>query len=154
MKKIVSIIVPILICFLAAFFAQHLQEDALISWYPYLTKSPLTPPNMIFPIAWSLLYLCMGISIGLFIISKKSPRKYFIELFILQLFLNFTWSVCFFYLQNPLLGLINIILLDLFVIYYTIKMYSVHKISSILFFPYVLWIVFATYLNLYIFLYN
>ncbi|WP_165021027.1 TspO/MBR family protein [Dysgonomonas sp. ZJ279] len=154
MRNILIILIPIIICFLVGCASQNFQEDSMVSWYPYLCKSPLTPHNIVFPVAWSLLYLLMGLSIGLFVISDKAQKKYFILLFALQLFFNFTWSIAFFYLENPLLGLINIILLDFLIIYYAIKMYPVSKISSILFFPYILWVGFATYLNLYIFLYN
>ena len=71
-----------------------------------------------------------------------------------QLLLNFTWSIYFFYFQNPFLGFIDILLLDIFVIYYMMKSYSIKKMSSLLFIPYILWLLLATYLNGYIMLYN
>jgi tryptophan-rich sensory protein len=64
------------------------------------------------------------------------------------------WSISFFYLQNPLLGLINIILLEGVIIYYAVKTYREFRVSSILFIPYILWVWFATYLNLYILMNN
>jgi tryptophan-rich sensory protein len=69
-------------------------------------------------------------------------------------FFNFTWSIGFFYFQNPLIGFLNIILLDIFVINYTLKSYPVNKVSSLLFIPYLIWLLFATYLNGYILMYN
>lgn len=154
MKKIVYIIIPIIICFLIGYSAQLFQSEAIENWYPILNKSVLNPPNIAFPIAWSILYLFMGLSIGLIIISDSHRKKFFISIFAIQLFLNFMWSISFFYLQNPLLGLINIILLEGVIIYYAVKTYREFRVSSILFIPYILWVWFATYLNLYILMNN
>lgn len=154
MRKVLSFVIPVAVCFLVGLTASYFQSDAIKNWYPTLIKPALTPPNIVFPIAWSIIYLCMGISIGLIINSMTAPKRYFIRAFVFQLFFNFTWSIGFFYLENPLIGFINILLLDIFVINYTLKSYPVNKASSILFFPYVVWLLFATYLNGYILLYN
>lgn len=154
MRKTVSILFPILICFIVGLTASYLQQDAIESWYPLLNKPSLTPPNIAFPIAWSTIYLCIGISIGLIYLSDSKMKKKLIELFSLQLFFNFAWSFLFFYLQNPLLGFIDILLLDIFVTIYAVKSYPENKASSILFWPYMIWIYFATYLNGYILLNN
>ncbi len=154
MKKTMSILIPIVICTLVGFAANYFQRDAIEIWYPFLNKPSLTPPNFVFPIVWSIIYLCMGISIGLIYLSDSKKKLGLIELFCIQLTLNFAWSIFFFYLQNPLLGLIDIILLDICVTVYAIKSYPERKVSSILFWPYLIWIYFATYLNGYILLYN
>lgn len=154
MKKVLVIFIPILICFGVGLTASYFQMDAIQNWYPYLNKPVLTPPNAVFPIAWSILYLCMGVSVGLILLVRNESKKILIVLFLMQLFFNFAWSFFFFYLHNPLLGLIDIILLDGIVIVYIIKSYSIKKISSYLFIPYVLWILFATYLNTYILINN
>lgn len=154
MRKVLSIIIPILVCFLVGLTASYFQADAIKNWYPTLIKPALTPPNIVFPIAWSIIYLCMGISIGLIINSAIEQKRFFVKAFIMQLFFNFTWSIGFFYFQNPLIGFINILLLDIFVINYTLKSYPVNRASSILFIPYVAWLLFATYLNGYILMYN
>lgn len=154
MKKTLVIIGCILLCFLVGFIASRIQSGSISEWYPTLNKPSLIPPNSVFPIAWSILYVFMGLSIGL-IINKKVPQEtYFVKLFGIQLLLNFLWSISFFYMRNPLLGLINIILLLSIIIYYAVKSYPVSKISSILFIPYICWVAFATYLNLYILLNN
>lgn len=74
MKKALSFIIPVAVCFLVGFTASQFQADAIANWYPYLNKPSLTPPNIVFPIAWNILYLCMGISVG-FIINSKDCRK-------------------------------------------------------------------------------
>lgn len=153
MKRISGFLIPVIICFLVGVSASFIQSDSIEHWYPFLKKPSLTPPNIVFPIAWSILYLCMGVSIG-FIINSQSPKKkYFMGLFAAQLFLNFMWSILFFYFRNPLWGLIDILALDVVIINYAIKTYKEFRISSLLFFPYIAWVTFATYLNLYI-LYN
>lgn len=154
MKKALSIIIPVLICFGVGMTASFFQQDAIENWYPLLNKPALTPPNIVFPIAWSILYVCMGVSIGLIIASDSSRKSFFIKLFAVQLVLNFLWSMLFFYMQNPLLGLIDILLLDIVLAIYIYKTFDKFKASSILFMPYLLWVLFATYLNLYILLYN
>lgn len=154
MKKVLNIITPVLICFLVGFTASYFQSDSISTWYPQLNKPFLTPPNIIFPIAWSIIYLLIGISIGLILNSNSKEKKALTTVFAIQLFFNFTWSILFFYMQNPLLGFINIIVLDILVIYYIAKSKPVYKISAYLFVPYLLWILFATYLNGYVLLYN
>lgn len=154
MRKAAAIIIPILICFFVGLTASYFQADAIKTWYPSLNKPDLTPPNIVFPIAWSIIYLCMGISIGLIYLSNSMMKKGLIKLFCIQLFFNFAWSILFFYLQDPLLGLIDILALDICVTMYAVRSYPVRKASSYLFLPYIIWIYFATYLNGYILLYN
>ena len=74
MKKTPYYLIPVLVCFLLGFIAGRIQSDAIENWYPLLDKPALTPPNIAFPIAWSVIYLCIGISAGL-ILSGDSPRK-------------------------------------------------------------------------------
>ena len=64
MRKALNIIIPILVCFLVGLSASYFQADAIKNWYPTLIKPAVTPPNIVFPIAWSIIYVCMGLSIG------------------------------------------------------------------------------------------
>ena len=134
--------------------ASYFQSEAILNWYPTLDKPSLTPPDMAFPIAWSLIYLCMGISIGLIWHMWTIRRQMIIRLFGFQLLFNFTWSIFFFYLRSPLLGFANILVLDVLVVYYMIESYPVKKSSAYLFVPYLLWLILATYLNGYILMCN
>ena len=70
MKKSIIIIFSIAVCLLIGITASYLQSDSISTWYPLLEKSPLSPPNMVFPIVWSILYVLMGISIGLILIGN------------------------------------------------------------------------------------
>ena len=62
MKKIAAYLIPVLACFAVGISASFFQASSIAEWYPTLTKPTLTPPNIVFPIAWSVLYLCMGLS--------------------------------------------------------------------------------------------
>lgn len=154
MKKILTMTMPALACLLVGLIASLFQEQALISWYPSLIKPPLVPPDVVFPVVWSIIYVLMGISISLIILSDSRFKGFLITVFISQLLINFSWSIGFFFMQKPLLGFIDIILLDFLVAYYVIKTYPINKISALLFIPYLVWILFATYLNGYIVIYN
>ncbi|WP_106828683.1 TspO/MBR family protein [Parabacteroides pacaensis] len=154
MRKILSIFLPILICFSVGLTASYFQSEAINLWYPHLNKPALTPPNVVFPIAWSIIYLCMGTSIGLILFSPTKEKVALTWLFAIQLFFNFAWSILFFYFRNPLWGFMDILVLDILVTLYTFKSYPVKKVSGWLFLPYLLWIYYATYLNGYILLNN
>lgn len=156
MKKILQIIIPVFICLLGSFIISRLQLDSIANWYPTLDKSSLTPPAIVFPIVWGVLYVFMGISIGVVLNTNASvsKKRFLVGLFSLQLFLNFAWCILFFCYQNPLFGLIDILLLEVVILFYAVKSYSVSKISSWLFIPYIIWIMLATYLNFYILLHN
>ena len=154
MKTYLSIIAVVLTCLIMGYSSSLFQVESMHTWYPYINKSPLTPPNIAFPIAWTILYIMMGISVGL-IMNSSTPKKFVcIKVFIIQFVLNLLWSIFFFYFRNPLMGFIDILLLDLFVIIYIAKCAKTFTVSSMLFIPYLLWLLFATYLNGYILIYN
>ena len=111
MKRIIPILIAILICFSVGCTASYFQSESILNWYPALEKPSCTPPDIAFPIAWSFIYLCMGISIGLIWHIWTIRRQMIIRLFGFQLLFNFTWSIFFFYFRSPLLGFANILVL-------------------------------------------
>lgn len=117
-------------------------------WYYNLTKPPLAPPDWIFPPVWSTLYFSMLVALLLYLFKPSQNKKSGYIYFIAQLILNFLWTPTFFYLQNIVLALIVIILLDIFVILTIKSFYKISKISGLILIPYLLWILFATYLNI------
>lgn len=150
MKKAWAYILPTLLCFIAGGVAAILQNPAMYEWYPFLIKPALTPPDVAFPIAWGIIYLLMGISAGL-ILTSCSPRRHAVMgLWYAQLLFNFLWSILFFTLRSPLLGMIDIVVLDVLVVVYIVHSARVRRAAAWLFVPYLLWILFATYLNAYI----
>jgi Fe-Mn family superoxide dismutase len=148
MKKTLSYLIPIMLCFAVGALGSYLQTSALAEWYPTLRRSSLTPPNIVFPIAWSVLYLLMGVSIGT-LVSRGDMSV--VRLWLFQLLVNFLWSVTFFAMRSPLAGLITILVLDVLVFAYIIYAASRRPLASWLFVPYLLWLIFATYLNGYIY---
>ena len=117
------------------------------SWYLLLEKSDLNPPSYVFGIVWPILYILMMISAFL------SYQKIF-SIFIIQLFFNAAWSWLFFRFQMPLIALLDIYLLIALNIYILNLMYKENKLAFFLFIPYVFWISFASYLNLFIVINN
>lgn len=151
MKKFAAYFLPVLLAFMVGALGSYIQGDALREWYPYLEKSPLTPPSVVFPVAWSLLYLLMGISVGTLLVRSDLS---ILRLWLLQLLLNFLWSVCFFALKSPFLGLFVILMLDVVVFAYIVCASSRRSVAAWLFAPYFVWLLFATYLNGYIYINN
>jgi len=112
-------------------------------WYQALIKSPLNPPGYVFGIVWPILYLLMSISAFRTFNETKN-------LFLIQLLFNALWSWLFFAFQMPFIALLNIWLLIYLNIKINLKMFYIDKLSGLLFIPYVLWLFFASYLNLFI----
>ena len=117
------------------------------SWYLLLNKSELNPPSYVFGIVWPILYILMMVSA--FLTHKK-----IFSIFIIQLFFNAIWSWLFFRFQMPLIALLDIYLLIAINIYILNLMYKENKLAFFLFIPYVVWISFASYLNLFIVINN
>ena len=117
-------------------------------WYYNLTKPPLAPPDWIFPPVWSILYFSMLVALLLYLFKPAQNKKSGYIYFAVQLILNLLWTHAFFYLKNMFLALIVIILLDIFVILTIKSFYKVSKISGLILIPYLIWILFATYLNI------
>ncbi len=154
MKKALYLLFPVAVCFLVGFSGAYFQETSLLAWYPGLVKSPLTPPNAVFPVAWGILYICMGLSAGLVLLSRSKDRGLLTTLFCVQLALNFLWSILFFAMRSPVAGMIDILLLDALVIFYAVRSWGTVRRASVLFWPYAAWLLFASYLNLFILLHN
>ena len=154
MKKALRIVVAVVICFAVGGVARWVQADALANWYPLLDKPSIMPPNRVFPIAWTIIYACMGVSVGLILPARSKRRRALKKIFGIQLALNFLWSVSFFYMESPFLGMVNIIALAYVVMLYMEKAYKVNRASMWLFVPYALWLIFAIYLNGYIYYAN
>ena len=116
-------------------------------WYQSLLKSELNPPGYVFGIVWPILYLLMSV-------SAYRTFKVTKNLFLLQLFFNTIWSWLFFSFHMPVIALLNIWLLIFLNIKLLFQMIKIDKISGIIYIPYVIWLAFASYLNLFIVINN
>ena len=115
--------------------------------YGDMVKPPLSPPSYIFPIVWTILYILMGISY--FIATKdKENDKDLNQIYLLQLLVNFFWPIIFFVLRMYFTAFFWIILLLILVIIMIKELLKNNKISGYLQIPYLIWLLFATYLNI------
>ncbi len=118
------------------------------TWYNTLIKPPFTPPASYFPIAWGILYTLMAISFFIVLAKPHSKDKYVgVYLFLIQLIFNFTWSYVFFEMKSISLALIDVIILLILVCFTIYYFWKVSKTAAILMIPYLLQVIFATYLN-------
>ena len=115
--------------------------------YNYLINPPLSPPSYLFPIVWSILYLLIGTSYYIYR-KNNNDDSLTIKLYYIQLILNYLWSIIFFTLKLRTLAVIWIIVLAITIIYLMIRFYKEERTSFYLFIPYILWVLFATYLNI------
>jgi len=123
--------------------------QSIPTWYVYLNKPSFSPPNWLFGPVWTILYFLMACSLYLIWKSKPSLQKGFAEkLFYVQLLLNAAWSIIFFGLQNPLIAFIEIIILWVLILMCIIATNRLHKRAGFLLVPYLLWVSFASLLNL------
>ena len=133
--------------FLTLIIGGFASSQSLDIWYVNLVKSDLNPPGYIFGIVWPILYLMMSIAAYRTFEITKNP-------FFIQLIFNAMWSWLFFFFQMPFMALINIWLLIYLNTVLTIKMYKLDKFSGLIYVPYVIWLLFASYLNLFIVINN
>jgi len=154
--KIIPLVLSIGVCFLVAGIGSFFTTSAIDTWYTTLQKPFFNPPNWIFGPVWTLLYLIMGISLYIVWIAKveKKAKLQGITFFFIQLALNVLWSILFFGLKSPTAALIGIIFLWL-AIFLTIRSFlQISKKAGWLLIPYLVWVSFATILNLSIVILN
>lgn len=156
MKNFGKLSVSILVCELVGILSTPFTIASIPTWYAGLIKPPFSPPNWLFGPVWTILYFLMGIAA--YFIWKKGLKnkkvKIALKYFLIQLLLNFIWSPLFFGLHLPLLALFDICIL-LVMIVMTMKQFrGISKPAFYLFIPYLLWVSFATLLNLSIVILN
>jgi len=123
--------------------------------YRSLIQPPLSPPGWLFGIVWPVLYLLMGIAAYLIYQAPQTmQRRNAITLYWVQLFVNFLWPIVFFRLEWYWISVAVILVLDALVLLTAVRFYQIKKAAGILMIPYLLWILFATYLNIGIALLN
>lgn len=119
-----------------------------------IINPPFTPPSIVFPIVWSAIYLTLGISYYLIRKNEIRPNKRLKVLYYTQLIVNYLWSIIFFIFKLRLFASAWIIILDILVILMIKEMRNEKKVSAILNIHYLIWILFATYLTIGIYLLN
>ncbi|MBC5786993.1 TspO/MBR family protein [Clostridium facile] len=133
-----------------------LIRDGINAYDANIIKPPLTPPNLVFPIVWSILYLLMGIGIAC-ILTIDGPQRLktrTLLVYIAQLFFNFCWSLIFFNAQAFLFAFIWLIALWILILIMILLFAKQSKWAAWLQLPYLIWVSFAGYLNLGVWILN
>ncbi len=122
--------------------------------YKNLNLPPLSPPSFIFPIVWTILYILMGISSYIIYTSNNENIHLALRIYDIQLIVNLMWPILFFNFKQYLLSFIWLVLLIILVTIMIIKFYKINKFSGYLQLPYLIWTLFAGYLNLGVYILN
>lgn len=151
MKRNIKLLI---ICIILTFFIGNLFAIFIsTSSYNSLNKL-INVPSYIFPIVWSVLYLLMAISLYIILNSNNKIKYQAIKIYFIQFFVNSLWTLLFFKFNLYLFSFIWILLLIILVLIMIIKFYKIKKIAGILNIFYLLWLIFASILNLGIVLLN
>ena len=156
MKRVKPYIISIIIALGVGIVSSLLTMDNM-RIYSEVNTPPLSPPSIVFPIAWSILFLLMGISAAMIYTSDNASlgeRKKALYIYALSLFFNFTWSLIFFNLREFLFAFIWLVALFVLILKTIIEYYKINKVAGLLQIPYAIWVAFAGYLNFSIWLMN
>lgn len=156
-KKLSSsykLLISLLICVGGGWLSGIVGNANIKEWYPHLIKPSITPPDAVFPLVWAVLYVLMAISLYLVWISRTKQKTAAMVLFFIQLGCNFLWSSLFFYAKNPMLAFFDITILWATLVLTMLFFYRISKTASLLLLPYLLWVSFASYLNIFIWIHN
>jgi len=142
---------PLIVGFLASLLTRQSVQS-----FSTLNKPPLSPPAILFPIVWTILYTLMGIGCYLVIASNgdKDDIENAVRVYGLQLIVNFLWPTFFFNFQWYLFSFIWLIFLWLLVVVMLIRFSKVSNTAALINIPYLIWLTFAAYLNLAIYILN
>lgn len=155
LRNVWKLAFSLIICQLAGVLGSLFTIPAIPTWYQTLNKPSFTPPNWIFSPVWISLFVLMGISLFLIWRRPDHPKfKLAIGVFLIQLILNIFWSIAFFGLKSPLLGLIDILLLWMAILLTILTFFKVSRWAGLLLIPYLLWVSFATLLNVFLWILN
>ncbi len=148
---IIGILIPVAVGGLAAFLTRNSMDI-----YSKIEKPPLSPPGILFPIVWTILYVLMGIGSTIIYNNpiKGEQSKNALTVYGVQLLVNFFWSILFFNLEAYLFSFVWLVVMWLLIILMIVLFSKINKAAAYLQIPYLLWVTFAGYLNLMIYLLN
>lgn len=145
---IISILIPNAIGFLSALLSN--VKDS----FDTFNKPSFTPPGIVFPIVWTILYILMGISSYLIYKDNSTYKNGALKVYAIQLILNGLWSIIFFKFKAFFLAFIIIIILIILTIIMIYKFYKINKVAGLLQIPYLIWLVLALILSFNVFILN
>lgn len=146
---LVRVLVMVSISLAAGAIGSLFSRESTFEWYAVLNKPPLTPPNWVFGMVWTILYVLMGMAAGLIwnVPIFLSRVRASLLLFLIHLVLNVTWVALFFGFQLIGWAMLELVLLWAIIIVLELFFYSQSKLAGILLWPYLAWVTFALYLN-------
>lgn len=145
LKLIISLAIPLALGGIAGLFTASEIQD----WYSQLTQPGFNPPNWLFAPVWTLLYILMGVSCYLiWKMPKSQARDTALKIYSLQLLLNFTWSFLFFVSHQISVAMLEIILLWMCILLMMGRFHKLNNLAAYINIPYILWVSFATALNI------
>ena len=151
-----KLLASIAACQLAGVVGAVFTRAAIPSWYAYLKKPAFTPPNWLFGPAWISLYLLMAVAA--YMVWQKGWQwpgvRLALAVFLVQLLLNFLWSPAFFGLRSPLAGAVVIVVLWLAILLTIFLFFKISRPAALLLLPYILWVSYASALNISIYFLN
>lgn len=142
------IVLPLAVGGLSAFLTRGSMET-----FQLLNKPVLSSPGWLFPVMWTFLYILMGVASYLVLTSGK-PNRSALTVYAIQLVFNFFWSVIFFNFDAYLFAFVWLVILWILILVTMILFFRISETAGYLLLPYLLWVTFAGYLNLYIYLLN
>jgi len=146
---ILSVLITLAVAFLSG-IAVYVGNPA----FEQLVKPPLTPPSSVFPVAWTILYVLMGIGAAMIWNSTDEKRDNALFIYAAQLLFNALWSPLFFGLKAYCLSFVWILLIWVLILMMITAFFRISRIAGLIQIPYLLWVTFAAYLNLGICLLN
>ena len=152
-SKIKTYVVSIAVALAVGGLSALLTGDSMEK-YKALRQPALAPPGWVFPVVWTILFVLMGVGAAMVCLSSSSSKKKPIAIYGLQLLVNFFWTILFFLLEARLFAFFWLLLLLGLAIWMAISFGRVNKTAGLLQIPYILWLLFAGYLNLAVYLLN
>ncbi len=146
-NKFLSFVLFFFITYSASFIGRLVSISSKEPWYSQLVKSNYNPPDWIFAPVWITLYFMMTLAIWFFWHSKNKDMNT-VYIYFIHIVFNTTWSIVFFGLHQILVALLVLIVLIFLIIVLILKFRRVNLISFYLMFPYLLWTIYALFLNI------
>ena len=152
---IIAVLIPLITGSAAALISRNAMKN-----FENINQPPLSPPMWLFPVAWTVLYILMGIASYLVFTSHNtsykdmSEKRSALAFYALQLFFNFVWTLIFFNLEQYFFSFVWLVVLWVLIIITMVKFFKIDRKSGFLMLPYLLWVTFAGYLNFGVFLLN
>lgn len=150
MKNLRVLIISLILVFSVGFIGSlSMKDESNSSWYNE-NKHPITPPNIVFPVVWTILYTLIAIALFFsWIKSHKKYKKLLAFIYASNLYFNAIWPYLFFQLKNPLIAFVDLSFIILTLIAIMLINRKIDKRINYLLIPYLAWVLFAAFLNFY-----